>query len=64
MDADVNEDGQQSEIAENFEENRWGEFGGWLDRKDLFSVDDHRGVRLTVGRDDATGAESVYHEAD
>jgi hypothetical protein len=35
-----------------------------VDRGDDAVFDDDDGVLLAVGRDDATGAESVYHDAD
>ena len=35
-----------------------------MDCGDDAVFDDDRGILLAMGRDDATGAESVYHDAD
>ena len=60
----VDEAGEQSEIAEIFEGDIGGEIGERLDGGDALAVDEDCGILFAVEGDDATGAESVYHDAD
>ena len=61
---DVDEAGEEGERAEVFDGDVGGEFGGGLDGDDVLVVDEDGCVTFALGRDDATGAESVYHDAD
>jgi hypothetical protein len=58
---DVDEAGEQGEVAEVFYGDGGGQLGEGMDGGDVLAVDDHRGVTFALGRDDAAGMESVYH---
>ncbi len=61
---DVDEAGEEGERAEVFDGDVAGEVGGRLDGGDVLGVDEDCCVLFALGRDDATGAESMYHIAD
>ena len=64
---DVDEAGQEGERAEVFGgevRDARGEMRSLVDCGDDAVFDDYRGILFAMGRDDATGAESVYHDAD
>ena len=61
---DVDEPGQQGEVAKIFDGNVGSQLRDRLDGGDVLALDDDRCLALAMGRDDAARAESVYHVAD
>jgi len=64
---DVDESGQEGYVTEVFYRDVRGarfEMRVGMDRDDDAVFDDDGGILLAMGRDDAAGAESVYHDAD